>query len=156
MIVKRIYCPEIIYSTSYPYFTSKGLVVWVLDSQYRVHRFKNSGWLQADSDFDPSLVNQMKIRKSWNLVTQRKLSPCSGSVSQRQLNHGFCPTQIIMGGWGGGGEGGGGLNLKIWQNFVGQNFFLDLWVDKPLWESWNNMRGIIFITIISLFHFSFL
>ena len=97
MIVKTIYCPEIIYSTNYPYFTSNGQVVWILDSQSRVPRFKNTGWLQADSDFDLSLVNQMKIRKSWNLVTQRKLSPCSGSVSQRQLNHGFCPTHIIMG-----------------------------------------------------------
>ena len=110
MIVKTIYCPEIIYITNYPYFTSIGLVVWVLYSQYRVCRFKNTGWLQADSDFDPSLVNQMNIRKSWNLVTQRKLSPCSGSVSQRQLNYGFGPTPIIM----------GGLNLKIRQNFVGQ------------------------------------
>ena len=34
-----------------------------------------------------------------------------------------------------GGGGGGGLNLKICQNFVGQKFFLDLWVDKPLWGS---------------------
>ena len=152
MIVKTIYCPEIIYGTNYPYFKSKDLVVWVLDSQYRVHRFKNNGWLQADSDFDPSLVNQMKIRKSWNLVTQRKPSPCSGSVSQRKLNHGFCPILIIMGGRG----GGGGVNLKICQNFVGQNFFLDLRMDKPLWRSWNNMGGIIFITMISLFHFSFL
>ena len=118
MIVKTIYCPEIIYSTNYPYFTSNGLVVWLLDSQSRVPRFKNTGWLQADSDFDPSLVNQMNIRKSWNLVTQRKLSPCSGSVSQRHLNHGFCPTPtatpIIM----------GGLHLKICQNFVGTKIFL--------------------------------
>ena len=70
MIVKTIYCPEIIYSTNYPYFTSNGLVVWLLDSQSRVPRFINTGWLQADSDFDPSLVNQMNIRNSWNLVTQ--------------------------------------------------------------------------------------
>ena len=39
----------------------------------------------------------MNIRKSWNLVAQRKMSPCSGSVSQRQLNHGFGATPIIMG-----------------------------------------------------------
>ena len=102
MIVKTKYCPDIIYSTTYPYFTSNGLVVWVLDSQSWVRKFKNTGWLQADSDFDPSLVNQMKIRKSWNLVTQRKLFPCGGSASQRQLNHGFRPTHIMM----------GGLNLK--------------------------------------------
>ena len=97
MIVKTIYCPEIIYSTNYLYLTSNSLMVWVLDSQSRILRFKNTGWLQADSDFDPSLVNQMNIRKSWNLVTQRKMSPCSGSVSQRQLNHGFGATPIIMG-----------------------------------------------------------
>ena len=125
MIVKTIYCPEIIYSTNYPYFTSNGLVVWVLDSQSRVRRFKNTGRLKADSDFDPSLVNQMKIRKSWNLVTQRKLSPCSGSVFQRQLNHGFFPTHIIM----------GGLNSKICQNVVRTNFFLRFVGGKPLWGS---------------------
>ena len=104
MIVKTIYCPEIIHSTNYLYFTSNSLMVWVLDSQSRILRFKNTGWLQADSDFDPSLVNQMNIRKSWNLVTQRKLSPCSGMVKPW-----FWPHPHYN--WG--------LNLKIRQNFVG-------------------------------------
>ena len=97
MIVKTIiYCPEIIYSTNYLCFTSNVLAVWVLNSQSRVSRFKNTGWLQADSGFDPSFDNQVNIRNSWNLVTQRKLSPCSGSVSYRQLNHCFCPSNTIL------------------------------------------------------------
>ena len=126
MIVKTtIYCPEIIYSTNYPCFTSNVLAVWVLNSQSRVSRFKNTGWLQADSGFDPSFDNQVNIRNSWNLVTQRKLSPCSGSVSYRQLNHCFCPSNTILmrrGGGRGGGEGGQ-LHLKICQNFVGIKLF---------------------------------
>ena len=40
--------------------------------------------------FDPSLVNQMNVRNSWDLVVQRKLSSYCGSVVFRQLN----PTHI--------------------------------------------------------------
>ena len=114
MIGKTIHCPEIICSTNCFYFTSSDLVVWELDSQARVLRFKSTAWLQAGSDFDPSLVNQRNIRKSWNLVTQRKQSPWSGFVSQRQLNNGFCPTPPLQ--WG-------DLIWKFVKILWGQNFF---------------------------------
>ena len=63
--------------------------------------------------FEIMLTEVLKICEKYLLdfVTQRKLSTCSGSVSQRQLNHGFCPSSM------------GTLNLEICQNFVGTKFF---------------------------------
>ena len=42
---------------------------------------KTLGDSMVDSAFDPSSVNQMNIRNSWDLVAQRKLSPYCGSVA---------------------------------------------------------------------------
>ena len=53
------------------------------------------------------------------------------------------PLQIIM----------GGLNLKICQNFLGQDFFLNLRGNKPLWGELKLYGGVIFITTRSLFYF---
>ena len=38
----------------------------------------------------------------------------------------------------------------IW--FVGQNFFLHLWLNKPLWVELKPNEGVIFITILLHFH----
>ena len=35
----------------------------------------------VDTDFDPSKVNEMNIRNFWDLVPQRKLSPCRASIA---------------------------------------------------------------------------
>ena len=43
----------------------------------------------------------------------------------------------------------GGLNLKIFQNLRGQNFFLNLWGDKLLWGELE-LNG---VSNLSLFHF---
>ena len=60
--------------------------------------------------------------------------------------HGFCPPSPPI--W---------LEDLIWKfakTLWGQNFFLYLWGDKPLWEELKLYEGlIIFITTISLFHF---
>ena len=54
-----------------------GLVVYAMDSQSRGPVFKTTGWLQVNSAFHPSEVDQMSTR---NLVAKSKLTPRSGSV----------------------------------------------------------------------------
>ena len=47
---------------------------------------KPLGGSKFDSAFNPSKVEQMSTRTSWNLVLKKKLSPCNSPVALKQLN----------------------------------------------------------------------
>ena len=98
MIAKTIYCPKIICNTNYPYFTSNGLMFeyWIPNLGFPGSKALGDSKLIQTLilSFDP---NEYQKILDLDFVTQRKLSPCNGSVSQRQLNHDFSLTPIIMG-----------------------------------------------------------
>ena len=43
--------------------------------------------------------------------------------------------------------------MKICQNLVVANFFLNLWQDKPLWVELKTIGGVIFLTILLHVHY---